>query len=107
MEKEQRSKSQSNEDHLHSEYRTNGIDAADHDQLTHIPSGEGKDKTGKEPMSNIFRFAGEDDQTEGEVHRKGKGCGEGQNVHPFTFVGNALRIAPAWTKRFGEDRLSA
>jgi hypothetical protein len=81
MEKEQRGKSQSNKDDLYSEDGANGIDTADHDQLTHIPSGERKNETGEELMSDVFRFAGKDDQTEDEIHGKGKSCGEGQNVH--------------------------
>ena len=85
MEKKERGKGQSNEDHLHSEYRMNGIDAVDHDQLTHIPCSERKDKAGEEPVSDIFRFAGEDNQTKNKVHGEGKGSGKSQNVHPFTF----------------------
>jgi hypothetical protein len=77
MEKEQRGKSQSNKDDFYSKDGVNGIDAADHDQFTHIPSSEREDKTGEELMGDVFRFAGKDDQTEDEIHGKGKGCGKG------------------------------
>jgi hypothetical protein len=71
------------------------IDTTNHDQLTHIPGGEGKDKTGKEPMGSIFGFAGKDDQTENEVHGKGKGRRKGQNIHPLTLIQN-LRNGGIW-----------
>jgi len=61
------------------------IDTADHDELAHIPSGEGKDKACKKLVSDIFGIAGDDDQTKDEVHRKGKCRREGQDIHQTTF----------------------
>ena len=49
-----------------------GVETADHNDLPYVPSGKRKDKTGEEPMSDVLWIAGEDDQTEGEIHRKGK-----------------------------------
>jgi hypothetical protein len=54
-----------------------GIDAADHDEFTHIPGGEGKDKAGEELMSHVLRLAGKCDQTKDDVHGKGKGSRKG------------------------------
>jgi hypothetical protein len=84
MEEEQRSKDQSYKDHLHPKDGMNGIDAADHDELAHIPGGKGKDKTGKELVSYIFGVTGEDDETKGEVHGKGKRSRKRQDVHQST-----------------------
>jgi hypothetical protein len=52
-----------------------GIDAVDHDEFTHIPGGKGKDKTGEELMSDIFRLTGKDNETKNDVHGKGQGSG--------------------------------
>ena len=62
------------------------IDAADHDEFAHIPSGEGEDKTGKEPVSDILGITGDDDQTKDKVHGKGKCSRECQDVHQSTFA---------------------
>jgi len=72
MKKEQRSKDQSYKDHLHPKDGMDWIDAVNHDEFAYIPGGEGKDKAGKKPVSHIFGIAGENDQTKGKVHRKGK-----------------------------------
>jgi len=77
MEKKQGRKSQTHEDHLHPKDGPYRIDAADHNQLTQIPGSKGKDETSKKPMSDISGFTGKNDQTKGEVHRKGEGCGKG------------------------------
>jgi hypothetical protein len=79
-------KGQSNKDHPHSEDRMDWIDTVDHDEFAYIPGGEGKDKTGKEPVGHIFGIAGEHDETEGEVHRKSKSSRECQDIHWFTFA---------------------
>ncbi len=72
MEEKQGGTSQAHEDHLHSEDSPYGVGAADHDQLTQIPGGKGEDKASEKPMGEILGFAGENDQAEGEVHRKGE-----------------------------------
>ena len=77
MEKKQGRKRQAHEDRPHPEDGPHRIDAADHNQLTQIPGSKGKDEASEKPMGDISGFAGEDDQTEGEVHRKGEGCGKG------------------------------
>jgi hypothetical protein len=46
-------------------------------------------------MGSIFGFAGKDDQTENEVHGKGKGRRKGQNIHPLTLIQN-LRNGGIW-----------
>lgn len=66
------------------------ISTADHDELAHVPSGEGKDKTCKEPVSYIFGVAGEDDETKGKIHRKGKRSRKRQDVHRSTFRINVM-----------------
>jgi hypothetical protein len=81
-------KGQSDKYHLRAEDRIDRVDAVDHDEFAYIPGGEGKDKTGKEPVGHIFGIAGEHDETEGEVHRKGKSSRECQDVHQFTFLFN-------------------
>jgi hypothetical protein len=48
------------------------VRTADHDHFAYVPGGKREDKTGKKPMSDILWVTGEDDQTEGEVHHKGK-----------------------------------
>ncbi len=77
MEKEKRSKSQTHKNHPDPEDGTDGIEAADHDELAHIPGGKGKDKAGEELMGDVLRLAGKHDQTKGEVHGKGKSGGKG------------------------------
>jgi hypothetical protein len=85
MEEEQGSKGQSYKYHLHPKDGVDWIDAADHNELAHIPSGEGKNKTGKKLVSDILGFAGDDKQTKDEVHRKGECSRECQDVHQTTF----------------------
>jgi hypothetical protein len=75
MEKEQRSKSQSDKDDLHPEYGTVGIDTADHDEFAHIPGGKREDKTGEELMSDVFRSTGKYNQTKDDIHGKGQSSG--------------------------------
>ena len=72
MEKKQGSESKPCEDHLHPEDRVNRVRAADHDDFAYVPGSKGKDKASKEPMSCTFRVAGKHDETQGEIHRKGK-----------------------------------
>ena len=91
MKKEQWSKDQSDKDHLHPKDRVDWIDAADHDELTHIPGGEGKDKTCKELVSQIPWLDREDDETKGKVHRKGNCRRKRQDVHRSTVRINAMR----------------
>jgi hypothetical protein len=89
MEEEEGCKGQSDKDHLHAEDRIDRIGAVDHDEFAHIPGGEGKDKTGKEPVGHIFGIAGEYDETKGEVHRKSKSGRKCQDIHQFTFLFNS------------------
>ena len=77
MKKEHGSKGQSCENHLDPKDRIDGIDAADHDQLTQIPGSKGKDEASKKPMGHISGLAGKNNQTKGEVHCKGEGCRKG------------------------------
>jgi len=93
MDEEQGSEGQPDEDHLHPKDGMNWIEAINHDEFTDIPCGEGEDKACKEPMRNVFGVTGEDDQTEGEVHRKRKGSRERQDVHRSTFPFTVMRIA--------------
>jgi hypothetical protein len=81
MEEKQGSKSESCKDHPHPEDSVDWVEAADHDDFTYVPGGKGKDKAGKEPVSYIFRIAGKHDETQGEVHRKGKRRRQGQDIH--------------------------
>jgi hypothetical protein len=84
MEEEQGSKGQSCKDHLHPKDGIDYIDTADHDEFAHIPGGEGKDKACKETVSYILGVAGENDETEGKIHRKGKRGRKRQDVHRST-----------------------
>jgi hypothetical protein len=81
VEEKQGGKREPCKDHLHSEDRMNRVRAADHDDFAYVPGGKGKDKAGKEPMSHTFGFTGKHDETQGEVHRKGKCSRKCQDVH--------------------------
>jgi hypothetical protein len=59
----------------------NQVRASDHDDFAYVPGGKRKDKAGKEPMSYTFGFTGKHDETQGEVHRKGKCSRKCQDVH--------------------------
>ena len=71
MEKKNRRISQPGKDDLRPQDGSFGIATIDHDEFAHIPCGEGEDETGEKPIGDIFRIAGEDDQTEGDVHGEG------------------------------------
>jgi hypothetical protein len=72
VQEEEGCKSQPSKDHPYAKDSVDRVDAVDHDDFAYVPGRKGKDKAGKEPMSCIFRIAGKHDETQGEVHRKGK-----------------------------------
>jgi hypothetical protein len=71
VEKEDRCISQTSNNDLRPQYRVFGVLAIYHDEFAHIPRSEGEDETGEKPVGDILGIAGEDNQTERNIHGEG------------------------------------
>jgi hypothetical protein len=86
VEEEDRCISQTGEDDLRPQHGVFGTSTIYHDEFSHIPRGEGEDETREKPVGDIFGVAGEDNQTEGNIHGKGQSSRQGQNVHRTPYL---------------------
>jgi len=75
VEEEDRCISQAGEDDLRPQHGVYGTLTIYHDEFSHIPRGEGEDEPREKPVGEIFGVAGEDNQTEGNIHGKGQSSG--------------------------------